>query len=109
MHLSRNKDDVTASFSKRIGFGILKAYEQGVLMHEQHLLPAHDIAEDYIETVESNIKLFLKGKTNKIEISLETIKTDFTKFWDKIGAEGNLEKALKEWDMNYNASDAELN
>lgn len=109
VHLSRNKDDVTASFSKRIGFGILKAYEQGVLMHEQHLLPAHDIAEDYIETVESNIKLFLKGKTNKIEISLETIKTDFTKFWDKIGAEGNLEKALKEWDMNYNASDAELN
>lgn len=109
VHLSRNKKDVTASFSKRIGFGILKAYEQGMLMHEQHLLPAQDIAEDYIETVESNIKLFLKDKTNKIEISLETVKTDFTKFWGKIGAEGNLVEALKEWDVNYNASDTGLN
>lgn len=107
VHLSRNKNDVTASFSKRIGFGILKAYEQGILMHEQHLLPAHDIAEDYIETVESNIKLFLKDKTNKIEISLETVKTDFIKFWGKINAEGDLDKALMEWDVNYNTSDTE--
>ena len=107
VHLTRNEHDVAASFSKRIGFGILKAYEQGILMHEQHLLPAQDIAEDYIETVDSNIKLFLKGTTRKINISLETVKTDFSRFWDKIGAEGDLDKALMEWDVNYNASGTE--
>ncbi|NOQ88742.1 MAG: hypothetical protein GQ550_07440 [Gammaproteobacteria bacterium] len=109
VHLTRNKKDVATSFSKRIGFGILKAYEQGILMHEQHLLPAQEIAEDYIDTVDSNIDFFLKDKTNRINISLETVKKDFTKFWDKIGAEGDLDKALKEWEVNYNASDVGQN
>ena len=104
VHLTRNKNDVTTSFSKRIDFGILKAYEQGILMHEKHLLPAQDIAEDYFETVESNIKLFLKDKSNKTDVSVETVKKDFTEFWDMINAEGDLEKALKEWDTKHNAS-----
>ena len=104
VHLTRNKYDVATSFSKRINFGILKAYEQGILMHEQHLVPSEDIAKDYIETVESNINLFLKDKSNKMDISIETVKTDFTQFWSNIGAEGDLEKALKEWDIKYNAS-----
>ena len=104
VHLTRNKNDVTTSFSKRINFGILKAYEQGVLMHEQHLLPAQDIAKDYIETIESNIKLFLKDKPNKIGVSVETVKKDFTEFWNMINAEGDLEKALKEWETKHNAS-----
>ena len=104
VHLTRNRNDVATSFSKRIDFGILKAYEQGILMHEQHLLPARDIAEDYIETVESNIKFFLRDKPNKIGVSVETVKKDFTEFWDMINAEGDLEKALKEWDTKHNAS-----
>jgi hypothetical protein len=104
VHLTRNNHDVVTSFSKRIGFGILKAYEQGILMHEQHLLPAQDIANDYIETVESNIQLFLKDKSNKMNVSVETAKSDFTRFWNNISAEGDLEKALAEWDINHNAS-----
>jgi len=104
VHLTRNNNDVITSFLKRIDFGIMKAYEQGILMHEQHFLPAQDIAADYLETVELNIKLFLKDKSNKMEVSVETVKTDFTEFWHKIGAEGDLEKALKEWDINHNAS-----
>ena len=104
VHLSRNSNDVTNSFSKRINFGILKAYEQGILMHEQHKLSAHEIASDYIVTVESNIKLFLKDKTRQMDVSLETINTDFITFWKNIGAQGNLDEALKELDKNYNAS-----
>ncbi len=104
VHLKRNPEDTANSFSKRIDFGILKAYEQGILMHEKHFISAQDIARDYIETVESNIKLFLKDKSSKMDISLETIKTDFSEFWDKINAQGNLNDALDEWDTNYNAS-----
>jgi hypothetical protein len=55
VYLSRNKTDVVNSFCKRLNFGILKAYEQGVLMHEKHMLPADEIASDYIETIDSNI------------------------------------------------------
>jgi hypothetical protein len=39
-----------------------------------------------------------------MDISLETIKADFTEFWNSINAQGNLAKALKELDINYNAS-----
>ena len=104
VHLSRDLDTTADSFSRRINFGILKAYEQGILMHEKHKLPAHEIATDYIETVESNIKHFLKDKSSTMDISLETIKADFFKFWNNINAQGDLAKALKELDINYNAS-----
>ena len=104
VHLSRDPDETADSFSRRINFGILKAYEQGVLMHENHKLSAHEIATDYIETVESNIKHFLKDKSSTMDISLETIKADFTEFWNSINAQGNLAKALNELDINYNAS-----
>lgn len=104
VHLSRNPLDTAQSFSRRIDFGIMKAYEQGILLHEQHLKPSLDIANDYLETVDSNIKLFLRDKSRTMDISLETIKDDFTEFWDRINAEGDLDEALNEWEINYNAS-----
>ena len=104
VHLQRNTEDTVASFSKRIDFGILNAYEQGILMHDGHLLPAHDIAADYIETVDANIELFLKSKTNKMVVRLESVKADFTEFWHNIEADGDIDKALAEWNINYNAS-----
>ena len=104
VHLSRKPEETADSFSRRIDFGILKAYEQGILFHRQHRLTARDIAIDYIDTVESNIRLFLKDKSNTMDISLETIKTDFAEFWKRINAQGDLEKALKELEINYNAS-----
>ena len=104
VHLKRNPEDTIRSFSKRIDYGILKAFEQGILMHEQHLIPANNIAGDYIETVEANIELFLKDKSNKLDVSLERVKADFTEFWEKINAQGHLSEALKEWETNYNAS-----
>jgi len=104
VHLKRNPEDTANSFAKRIDFGILKAYEQGILMHDIHKLPAYDIATDYIETVNNNIELFLKNKSHKMTLSLETMPTDFTFFWEKISAQGNLDDALNEWRINYNAS-----
>lgn len=104
VHLTRNPEDTARSFSKRVDFGIMKAYEQGILLHEHHINPAIDMANDYIETVDNNIRLFLKDKSNKMDISIETIQSDFTDFWNRIGAEGDLDKALDEWQKNYNAS-----
>jgi hypothetical protein len=104
VHLKRNIDDTVASFSKRIDFGIMKAYEQGILMLEDHMASADDIARDYIETVDCNIKLFLKGKTNQMDVSLERITSDFPIFWKRINAVGDLGSAIREWNKNYNAS-----
>lgn len=104
VHLSRNSHDTADSFSRRIDFGILKAYEQGILLHKTHRMAAREIANDYIATVESNIRLFLKDKTRTMNVSLDNIKPDFIKFWEKINAQGNQDAALKELDINYNAS-----
>ncbi|MBT8120700.1 MAG: hypothetical protein KJN89_13385 [Gammaproteobacteria bacterium] len=104
VHLKREREAVAESFSKRIDFGILKAYEQGILLHNEHRLSAFDIALDYIDTVNANIELFLKDKTRKIEVSIETVTTDFPRFWKMIDAKGDLDQAIKEWSISYNAS-----
>ena len=104
VHLKRNYKDTATSFSKRMDFGIMKAYEQGILMHEQGTASAYDIACDYLDTVDSNIALFLKDKSSKMELSLETVTTDFPVFWNRINATGDLNSAMQEWDKNYNAS-----
>jgi len=105
VHLQRNIQDTAASFARRIDFGILKAYEQGILMHDTHRLPADAVAHDYLQTVDSNIQLFLKDKSARMDISLETVATDFTEFWHRINAQGDLEAALREWGIHYNASE----
>ena len=104
VHLTRNIDDTIASFSKRIDFGIMKAYEQGILMHDNRVALPSDIARDYIDTINSNIKLFLRKKPNQMNISLETISSDFPAFLERINAAGDIDAAMQEWKLSYNAS-----
>jgi len=103
VHLTRNKQDTAASFTKRTDFGIMKAYADGIVLGEEKH-GATDLAHDYIETIEANIELFLKDKTNKLEVRIESVKEDFKAFWEAISAQGDINLALKEWDTNYNAS-----
>lgn len=104
VYLSRAEADTVASFSRREDFGIMKAYREGILMGGQETPIPNELARDYIDTIDSNIELFLRDKTNTMRFQLETAKSDFAVFWDSIGAEGDLEYALAEWDVGYNAS-----
>ena len=62
------------------------------------------VSLDYCHTVNSNIELFLRDKSNKMEIRLEEIKIDFKLFWHNVGAMGDLDAALNEFNYHYNAS-----
>ena len=106
VHLTRDLDKTADSFVKRehLDNGIMKAYKEGVLLGGKEDQSTHDIALDYLDTVDNNITHFLKDKTNKMDFSLESAKADFNIFWKKTGAEGDLENALKEWDVIHNAS-----
>ena len=104
VHLSRNKEQTADSFIKRSDYGIMKAYREGILMGGHTQLSQNFIAHDYIETVESNIQLFLKDKTHKMNFTLENAAQDFEVFWNKINAEGDFNAALNEWNTSYNAS-----
>lgn len=105
VHLGREREAVVASFARRAEFGIMKAYREGILLHEGNDgVSAQEMAQDYIETVEANITQFLANKSRTMRFNLESAKQDFRAFWDLIGARGDLELALDEWDVRHNAS-----
>ena len=60
------------------------------------------LAQDYCNTVNSNIRLFLKDKTHRMDFDLENARLDFPVFWDFIGAEGDMDAALAEFEVRHN-------
>jgi hypothetical protein len=104
VHLTREPQRAATSFAKRSGFGIMKAYREGILLDGEANQSEHDLALDYLDTVEANIALFLRDKSRTMTFQLEEAHLDFVRFWQWIGAEGDLDKALAEWETSYNAS-----
>lgn len=83
--------------------GIMRAYrDNGILMHLPDDSDPLSVAVDYCDTVNSNIELFLKDKSRKMEVNLETINSDFQKFWVFMGAEGDINSALRELKTYHN-------
>jgi hypothetical protein len=105
VHLIRDRQKCAASFVKRADFGIMKAYKEGILLGGQNQ-SRQQIAEDYLDTMETNIALFLKDKPNQSVFRVEQAQRDFRDFWRRIEARGDLDKALDEWRIHHNASPA---
>lgn len=106
VHLKRNELDTARSFLRRYEGGIIRAYRSGILLGGDSEVDPLQVCLDYIATVNLNIDAFLKNKTRKLTVSLETAKTDFAVFWNLIGAVGDLELACAEWEKFHNASGA---
>ncbi|WP_456407095.1 hypothetical protein [Thiolapillus sp.] len=104
VHLHRNRESTAQSFAKRQNFGIMKAYREGILLGGQEGQSSRELALDYIDTVESNIALFLKDKSHVMEFDLEHASSDFPRFWNNIGAQGDIQAALDQWTIRHNAS-----
>jgi hypothetical protein len=104
VHLRRADTRKTAiSNSRRVHPGtIFGAYKMGILLHCPEEVDLVELGLDYCDTVASNIELFLKDKTNWMNFTLENARADFPEFWNRIGAEGNLDAALAEFDRNHN-------
>ncbi|NLL84777.1 MAG: hypothetical protein GX230_11145 [Lentisphaerae bacterium] len=108
VHLSRNRQAVAKSYGQRIEGGIIRAYRRGMLMRLPQRYPPEIIAGDYCDTVTANIELFLKDKTRKMAMQLENIEQQFPIFWQAIGAEGDLQAAMAEWQVTHNATTTTL-
>ncbi len=107
VHLIRDRMKTAESFNRRwdLREGIIKAYTEGILMESREKgLP---YCLDYYDTVHANIRYFLKNKTHKMTIHLEQIEDDFVTFARTVGAEGDLDLALKEFQTRHNASQKE--
>lgn len=104
VHLTRRDEAVARSHVDRWHFGITKAYREGIL---------HDLAEgvdpmaltmDYVLTVNSNIRYFMRHRPHTMAFRLEHALEDFKVFWTRIGAQGDLEAALAEFEVKHNAT-----
>lgn len=105
VHLKRDDAETAKSYSTRLfSGGIIPAYINGIIFGRNSQVSGLSVGLDYCNTVNSNISLFLKDKDKKMDISLEHIKEDFVRFWEAIGAQGNLKAALAEFDVKYNAT-----
>src|SRR5262245_47737972 len=106
VHLLRNRNEVATSLARRGEESILFSFAWGVLQYyraARHLTDTqrYELGVHYWETVNSNIELFLRDKPKKLTMWLHDIKGPFAQFWTGIGAEGDLNAALAEWDIRH--------
>jgi len=108
VHLKRDVFETANSFLKRWNFGIIGAYSKQIIMGQIRKSPFEiplEVCLDYCDTVNSNISLFLKDKTCKMVFNLENAIHDYSVFWERINATGDLNLGLSEWETHYNASE----
>ena len=106
VHLRRDREATARSFARRADFGILRAWRDGILLGATPDADPLTLAHDYLETAEQNIRLFLRDKSHQMSARLERLESDFCRFWEWIGAQGDLEAALAELRIRHNASGA---
>jgi hypothetical protein len=99
VHLIRDEKATAASHNHRWNnrWSIIRAYAESVLFKDLATLTEADklaICIDYVHTVNENIAHYLADK-NSMVVQLENIQEDFAAFWQWIGAEGDLDAALK--------------
>ena len=104
VHLTRDEAATAQSFVARYRKGIMLAYRTGIINKPAEDIPPIDMATDYVRTVERNIAAFLKDKPLVMEVRLAHAKEDFRAFWEWVGAEGDLDAALAEWDVKHDAT-----
>lgn len=112
VHLSRDPARVAASWSRRFGVlgGIAPAYRDNILAGASSDRPIsrREAAADYVRTVTENIDLFLKDKDKVMRLPVEDIAEGFPRFWEWIGADGNLDAAMSEWSTIHDTEGARL-
>jgi len=108
VHLTRERQQNAESLSRYMHMGILKAYTNGILMRSSYRNDPLELSLDFYDNVNMNIRTFLKDKSRKIDFTLENARENFCLFWEKIGAQGDLDAALNEWQRTYNKSKIDI-
>lgn len=99
VHLRRDSKRVASSYLDRwhIRVSVVRAFYQGILMNREKPTPeqALDACRLFVDTVEDNIRYFLKDRSNWAEVRLEHMEADFFTFMEKAGLQGN-DAAIRE-------------
>jgi hypothetical protein len=101
VHLRRDRAAVAESMARRWSKPAMRSYRKGILWDVDPETDRTVLAADLVETMESNIDHYLRDKTRTMTIDIESAKASFPEFWEWIGAEGDLEAALAEFDAHH--------
>jgi len=112
VHLVRDRDEVVRSFGNRWdhSFSIVRFLAEGVYGLIPELLGDQQktrVCEDYVDIVNANIEMFLRDKPHQMVMRLENVEEDFRRFWNSIGAEGDIEAAVQQLHISHNAGQSE--
>lgn len=99
VHLRSNTRRTIDSFARHDRHGMMQAYRGTGIMLGLAETDAACIAADYIDTVTTNVELFLARKPHVMDMRLEHMGQDFPDFCDRISAEGDLDAALAEFSV----------
>lgn len=105
VHLRRDPDATARSFLRRWGSGVIGGFAGGIVpggpWNQDERL---SICRFYVDTVNHNIEAFLSERQHCLRIDLETLPTGFARFWEWIGAEGDLSRAVATCHGVHNSS-----
>ena len=106
VHLTRDDDATASSHVKRWSKRAMRSYRQGILWDVDPEAERIDVARDLNLTMNSNIELFLRDKTRTMHIDIADATSLFPEFWERIGAEGDLDAALSELAVKHHEGKA---
>lgn len=104
VHLTRDAEAVAKSTATHWSWqgSFIRGYRNVLLQMTK--APRLDCARDFVDTVNSSIRAFLKDKTQWMAFEVEKAEVNFPVFWERIGAKGNIAAAIGEWDRKHNAT-----
>lgn len=111
IHMIRNRQQVARSYTHRWNreTGIIRAYAYGILKRQEHHIGhIENICLDYYDTVNENIRLFLKDKTRVQTFELSNAEADLEKFWGLIGAQGDFQAARAAFFEQHNRTSSNI-
>jgi len=110
VYLSRDTEQVIQSFTKRYSLnniaGIMHGFGHGILQQPKKYEDdkVAELAEMYVDVVTDNIENFLKDKTKVVRFDLDKPKVSVYKIWELGKIEGDVQKAVEEWNIKHNQS-----
>jgi hypothetical protein len=103
VHLRRDEQATAESRVRRWNKPGMRSYRDGILWDVDPGVERLDLALDFVRAVNMNIEHYLRDKTQAMRIDIETAVETFPEFWQRIGAEGDLEAALRELTTQHHA------
>ncbi|MEX2475459.1 hypothetical protein [Marinobacter sp.] len=99
VYLTRAPKKVAESYLKRwhIKVSGVRAFYHGILMYSDkpEVATARQSCRLFVDTINENIRYFLKGRANWCEVRVEHLHNDFFAFMDQAGLEGDREEIAK--------------